>query len=56
MASKILDKYGNSVEQLSLVPSSGGVYDVIKNGTLIYSNKKQGRFPELEEIYELLES
>ena len=28
MAADLLDKYGNAIEKLTLIPSSGGVYAV----------------------------
>jgi len=56
MASKILEKYGNGITSLAMIPSSGGVYEVTKNNNLIFSKKNEGRFPELDEIYALLES
>jgi len=56
MASKILDRYGNSIASLSLVPSSGGVYDIFKDDIMIFSKKEEGRFPEIEEVYNLLDS
>ena len=56
MASNILEKFGNSITSLTMIPSSGGVYEVTKNNNLIFSKKNEGRFPELDEIYALLES
>ena len=56
MASNILEKFGNSITSLTMIPSSGGVYEVTKNNNLIFSKKNEGRFPELDEIYVLLES
>jgi|TARA_Y100000310_G_scaffold28775_1_gene27363 selenoprotein W-related protein len=55
MASALLEKYGNAVESLALIPSGGGVYEVTKNENLIFSKKSEGRFPELDEITNLLE-
>lgn len=55
MASELLEKYGNAVKGLELIPSGGGVYEVIKNGNLIFSKKREGRFPELDEVIESLE-
>ena len=54
MATKLLDKYGNAITQLILIPSDGGVFDVSKDGDLIFSKKKKGRFPEFDEIFTLL--
>ncbi len=56
MASNILEKFGNGIASLTMIPSSGGVYEVTKNNNLIFSKKNEGRFPELDEIYVLLES
>ena len=55
MATELLEKYGNSISRLELITSGGGVYEVMKNGKLIFSKKKEERFPELDEIKQLLE-
>ncbi len=54
MASDLLEKYGNGISELALIPSGGGVYEVQKNGKLIFSKKKEGRFPDLVEITKLI--
>ena len=56
MAADLLEKYGNGVTELALIPSGGGVYEVNKNGKLILSKKELGRFPELYEIIAIIES
>jgi selenoprotein W-related protein len=38
-----------------LVPSSGGVFEVTVDGTLIFSKKALGRFPEDSEIFAKLD-
>jgi selenoprotein W-related protein len=38
-----------------LIPSSGGVFEVTVGGELIFSKKRQGRFPDDEEIFRTLE-
>ena len=55
MATELLEQYGNSISGLELIPSGGGVYEVMKNGKLIFSKIKEERFPELDEIKQLLE-
>ena len=54
MASDLLEKYGNGITELKLVPSGGGVYEVKKNGKLVFSKIKLDRFPDLEEIIQLI--
>ena len=55
MATKLLEKYGNSITNFSLAPSGSGVYEVEKNGKLIFSKKSLDRFPELDEIIALID-
>ena len=54
LATKILEKYGNDVSGLALLPSGGGVFEIIKNDHLIYSKKQKGQFPEMDELFDLL--
>lgn len=54
VATEILNKYGNNIKSLTLIPSGGGVFEVIKNDKLIFSKKESGRFPELNELFESL--
>jgi selenoprotein W-related protein len=54
MASDILEKYGSAISGLTLIPSGGGVFEVSKDEKLVFSKKKLDRFPELEEIFDLI--
>ena len=56
MASELLNKYGNAISSFTLIPSGAGVYEVTKNENLLFSKKNEGRFPELDEVFELLEN
>ena len=40
---------------VQIVPSGGGVFEVSLGDDLIFSKKKEGRFPENSEIDEMLE-
>ena len=44
-------KKARSVET-ALIKGSGGQFEVALDGQLIFSKKKQGRFPEVQEILE----
>ena len=55
MATELLEKYGTDIQSLTLIPSGGGVYEVEKNGKLIYSKKKTGEFPELKDVTSILD-
>lgn len=53
MADAIKDRYGVDVK---LIESGGGVFEVVKDGELIFSKKAVGRFPEHNEVFSLIES
>jgi len=56
LANEILEKYGTDVKELTLIPSGGGVFEIIKNGGLIFSKKSLDRFPDDGEVMNLIES
>jgi len=55
LASTILKKYGTSISSLKLIPSSGGVFEILKDENLVFSKKNEGRFPEEDEVISALE-
>ncbi len=56
MAENILHDYEERLPGgLTLIPSSGGVFEVSFNGKDIFSKKRLDRFPEDEEVQGLLE-
>jgi selenoprotein W-related protein len=50
MAQELLTTFDGEVSELSLLPGSGGIFEVIANNTLVWSRKEQGRFPEIKEL------
>lgn len=40
--------------EVQLIPSSGGVFEVVADGRLVFSKKSLGRFPEEGEIVTLI--
>lgn len=55
LVNELLEKYGTKIDSLTLLPSGGGVYEITKNDSLIFSKKKLDRFPEDGEIIQLIE-
>jgi selenoprotein W-related protein len=43
-------EFKQDIDELTLVPSDGGVFEVFKNGEKIYSKDKTGEFPDEDEI------
>jgi len=53
LAAELKEKY--NVEP-QLISSSGGVFEIQLDGKLIFSKKQLGRFPEDNEIQEMIDS
>jgi selenoprotein W-related protein len=50
LAEELLHDHDEKLTGVTLIPSSGGVYEVTFGDTLIYSKKETGTFPEPEQI------
>ncbi|TFH00261.1 MAG: SelT/SelW/SelH family protein [Calditrichales bacterium] len=42
--------------EIEFIKSSGGVFEVIKDGVVLFSKKREGRFPDHREIIKQLSS
>jgi selenoprotein W-related protein len=51
---ELLQQFEPEIETITLVPSSGGRFEVNVNGSLLYSKQKTGRFAEKGEVARLL--
>jgi len=54
MAQELLTTFESDIAGLTLVPGSGGIFDVRLNDELIFSRKEYGRFPESKELKQLI--
>lgn len=54
MAQELLTTFEHDLERVSLVPGSGGVFEIRLNNELIFSRKEAQRFPEAKEIKQLV--
>jgi selenoprotein W-related protein len=50
VAEEILKEKKNDVGTVSLIPSSGGVFEVLADGKTVFSKKQTGRRPEPGEV------
>ena len=41
-----MSEFKQQIEELTLVPSSGGVFELVLDGSLAYSKKETGKFPD----------
>ena len=54
LAQEILTTFDTDIGRVSLVPGSGGIFEVRLNGEIIFSRKEAGRFPEAKELKQLV--
>lgn len=54
LAEALLDEFGQDIAELKLIPSFGGVFEIVINDELVFSKKQQHRHPTIEEIKRLL--
>lgn len=47
----MLGSYQHVIDGLTLIPGSGGAYEVLVNGDSIYSKKATGRHAEAGEVF-----
>lgn len=50
MADTLLHDYKNKISALTFVPSSGGVFEITVNDSLIHSKKESNQFPDEETV------
>lgn len=50
MAQELLSTFDEELDELSLKPGTGGIFEVYANDELVWSRKQEGRFPEITEL------
>lgn len=50
MAQELLVTFEQEIDELSLKPGSGGVFEILANNQLVWSRKVEGRFPDIAEL------
>lgn len=50
LVNNILGEHKDKIRSLSIIPSSGGVFEITLDDQLIFSKKELGRFPEVNEV------
>ena len=56
MVQKLLDEFEFKVDSVSVIPSTGGVFEVMADDELIYSKKQTGEHAEYEDVAKPLRS
>ncbi len=55
MVQAILGKYEHYIGDITLIPSRGGVFEVIAGDEMVFSKKELGRHATIEEVLESLD-
>jgi selenoprotein W-related protein len=55
LATKILD-LGERIKSLTLIPSSGGAFEIHAHGKLLHSKLKSGEWPDFDAIVKAVKS
>lgn len=50
MAQELLTTFDGEIASLTLIPASGGLFEVHANEQLVWSRKQEGRFPDITEL------
>ena len=48
MAQELLHTFPNEINELTLIPATGGVFEISVNDKLIWSREENGGFPEIK--------
>ncbi|AHI28339.1 MULTISPECIES: SelT/SelW/SelH family protein [Marinobacter] len=54
MAQELLTTFEGQLDELTLHPGDGGIFEVWVNGTRIWSRKEQQGFPEITKLKQLV--
>ena len=54
LARTLLNEHKNNIGTVNLVPASGGILEVELDGEMIFSKKELDRYPEKEEVEDLI--
>ncbi len=49
-----MSTYAEWTRGLTLIPGSGGQFEVVVNGDTVFSKKQVGRYPEIKELKEAI--
>ena len=50
MGQELLTTVDEDISHMTLVPQTGGIFEVFANGDRVWSRSDEGRFPELKEL------
>lgn len=53
MAQEILTTFDEELSEVSLIPETGGIFEIKVDGEILWCLKREGRFPDIKEVKKL---
>ena len=54
MAQELLTTFEADLGEVALVPGGGGIFEIRANGTVLWSRRERGRFPDIKELKQVV--
>jgi selenoprotein W-related protein len=54
MAQEVLQTFGLEMAAVTLVPGTGGIFEITLNGELVWERKRDGGFPDVRQLKQLV--
>ena len=54
MAQELLTTFEREIGEVALIPGEGGVFEIRASGSCVWSRRERGRFPEVNELKQLV--
>ena len=54
MASEVLSTFSLEISAVTLVPGTGGIFEIHLDGELIWERKRDGGFPDVKQLKQLV--
>jgi selenoprotein W-related protein len=54
MAQELLSTYGVELDEVTLVPGTGGIFEIRYDGELIWERKRDGGFPDAKQLKQMV--
>ncbi len=54
MAQELLTTFENELEEVSLVPGTGGIFEIRVGDEILWSRKEKKRFPKITELKQII--
>ncbi len=54
MAQELLTTFSEEIDELKLVPSTGGIFEIYLNDKLVWSRKERKGFPEITKLKQMV--